>query len=48
MIFVAIVDINSYCLSALYPEFANLDLRGRKNPISYNRWHDYHTLTNLF
>ena len=37
MIFVAVVDINSYCLSALYPELATLDLEDRKNPISYSR-----------
>ena len=47
MIFVAVVDINLYHLSALYPELATLDLKDRKVPISYNRWHDYRILTNL-
>ena len=47
MIFVAVVDINLSCLLALYPELATLDLKDRKVPISYNRWHDYRILTNL-
>ena len=47
MIFVAIIDKNLYCLSAFYPELATLELKGRKVPVSYNRWHDYRILTNL-
>ena len=47
MIFVAVVDINLYHLSALYPELTTLDFKDRKVPISYNRWHDYRILTNL-
>ena len=47
MSFVAVVDINLYCFSSLYPELATLDLKDRKVPISYNRWHDYRILTNL-
>ena len=35
MIFVAIVDLNLYCLSALYLELATLDLKDRKVPILY-------------
>ena len=30
MIFVAAKDMNSHCLSALYPELATLDLKDRK------------------
>ena len=47
MIFVAVVDINLYCLAARYPELATLGLKDSKVPISYNRWHDYLILTNL-
>ena len=31
MIFAAVVDINSYCLSALYPELATLDFERQKS-----------------
>ena len=30
MIFVAVEDLNSHCLSALYSELATLDLKDRK------------------